>query len=59
MKERLQNAWKCIPVVLFLTFTVFLYGPLSLFLPNADEFWFGLNTVITVVIPFSLAVFSC
>ena len=36
---------------LFLTFTVVLYGPLSLFLGNAEDFWFSIKDVYHVVIP--------
>lgn len=44
-------------VVLFFTFTLVFYGPVSIFLPNAEEIWFGIGELMKIVLPVSLACF--
>ena len=44
-----------IAATLFLTFTFILYGPLTLFLSNAEDLWFTINDVYRVVIPVFVA----
>ena len=43
-------------VILFLTFTVVLYGPLSLFLGNAEDLWFSLQDVYHIVVPLFIVI---
>ncbi len=47
-----------LPIALFCVFTTFLYGPLSLYLPNAQELWFGLETVIGIVLICSVVILA-
>lgn len=47
-----------VPASFFLVITFFLYGPLSLYLPNAQELWFGLGDIMKCVLPVSAAVFA-
>ena len=54
IKDRLITV---IPLTVFFVFTVLFYGPLSLFLPNSEEFWFTLPDLLKVIVPFSLAAF--
>ena len=54
MKEKLK---RILPVGVFLVFTVFFYGPLSLYLPNAQELWFDLKTLLKIISLVSLAFF--
>lgn len=57
MKENLLKRFKQFwPVPLFLVFTVFLYGPLSLYLPNSQELWFHIGLVLKIIIPVSLVI---
>ena len=44
-----------LPVAVFLVFTLIFYGPLSLYLPNAQELWFGLGDVMRCILPFTAA----
>ena len=46
MKKKLANS---APIVLFCVFTFLFYGPISLYLPNAEELWFGLGELMKVV----------
>lgn len=48
---------KRIAIVIFFVFTVCLYGPFSIFFPNAEELWFSLSMVTGIVLPVSLATF--
>lgn len=36
-------------IAIFLTYTLFFYGPLGLYLSNTDEFWFRLVDVLIIV----------
>ena len=57
--QALKNKLKMLaPAVLFFVFTFVFYGPLSLYLPNSQELWFGLGSVFKIVSVFSLAVFA-
>ena len=49
--KRLKYAF---PIILFVTFTCLFYGPLSTYLPNAEEIWFDIGTLMKVIVPFSL-----
>lgn len=44
---------------LFLTFTVCLYAPLSIYIYNTQEFWFNLRIIWYVPVLFFLLAFSC
>ena len=44
-------------LILFFVYTVCLYGPFSIYLPNAEELWFTPAMVWSVVLPVSLIVF--
>ncbi len=54
MKERKQNLIAGIIISIFFAFTVLFYGPLSQYLPNAQELWFNLEDVFKVIVPLSL-----
>ncbi len=56
MKKTRQRLCSIV-VCLFFVFTVLLYGPFSLYLPNAGDFWFTPGTVAKVVLPVSAVVF--
>ena len=56
MKEKLK---RILPVGVFLVFTVFFYGPLSLYLPNAQEFWFDLKSLLSIINLVSIVIFIC
>lgn len=43
-----------LPTIFFVTFTCLFYGPLSTYLPNAEEIWFNIGTLLKVIVPFSL-----
>ena len=58
MKRHLSFLLTSLPIIVFFVFTVVFYGPFSLYLPNSQEFWFGLSDVIRIVLPVSLAVFA-
>ncbi len=45
-----------LPVSLFFVFTVLFYGPLSLYLPNSQELWFGIGTALKITGVISVAV---
>ena len=45
---------KALPIAVFISFTCLFYGPLSIYLPNSEEMWFTLGTLLKVVVPFSL-----
>lgn len=54
-KDRSTPLWA---VLTFLSATFFLFGPLSLYLTNRSEMWFGLGDVLAVCIPLGLAVLA-
>ena len=54
IKERIKN--RSI-IIAFFVFTVFLYGPYSIFLPNAEEIWFTLSMLTKIVLPVSTIIF--
>ena len=55
-KESVKNRLRFVsPVALFFVFTFIFYGPLSLFLPNAQELWFSLGSVLKIIVPMSAA----
>ena len=56
MQKRLLQAKQAVPTILFLVFTVFLYGPLSVYLPNSEEMLFSISDVLKVVLPVSMGV---
>ncbi len=56
LKEKTRILEYC-AVCVFFTFTVLLYGPLSIYLGNADDFWFSISDFLRVVIPFSAVSF--
>ncbi len=58
MKEKAQKLKTAIPVSLFFVYTVIFYGPLSLYLSNSGDIWFGLNTVLKIVVPAALIIFA-
>ncbi|MBQ9827074.1 MAG: sulfatase-like hydrolase/transferase [Lachnospiraceae bacterium] len=50
MAETIKNRSKgSIIFILFLIVTFFIFGPLSLYLTNVKEFWFGLSDVLRAV----------
>lgn len=57
MKKIIRKLVSRFAVVAFFVFTVCLYGPYSIFLPNAEELWFTLSTFTQIVIPISVTVF--
>ncbi len=57
MENRKQNIIAGTAISFFFAFTVLFYGPLSLYLPNSEEFWFKLSDLMKVIVPFSLAAF--
>ena len=56
MQKKSVNIRRNIGIILFFVLTVLLFGPLGLFLSNAEEFWFSLTDLLKVIIPVSLAV---
>ena len=58
MKKRARRLLLSLPVIGFFIFSVILYGPFSLFLPNVEEFWFGLSTVM-IAVPSVTGVLLC
>ena len=34
----------------FLTFTIFIFGPIEAYINNQDEFWFGLNSLLGLIV---------
>ena len=42
------------PIIIFVAFTCLFYGPLSMYLPNAEELWFDLGILLRTIIPFSI-----
>lgn len=58
MKEKIVARIKTIwPSALFFTFTLMLYGPLSWYLPNAEEMWFTIGIALKIIIPVSVITF--
>ncbi len=51
IRSRIKHS---LPVILFFVFSVCICGPISLFLSNAEEFWFDLKNLLYVVLPVSL-----
>ena len=49
MKDMKKKLAYSAPIVLFCVFTFLFYGPISLYLPNAEELWFGLGELMKVV----------
>ena len=45
-------------VAVFFVFTILFYGPLALYLENAEELWFSLRTTLKIIVPVSLAVLA-
>ena len=54
IKTKLGNQ---IALIVFFVLTVCLYGPYSIYLPNAEELWFKLSMVNRVVLPISALLF--
>ncbi len=54
MQFRKENVKRSLPISVFFVFTVLFYGPLSLYLPNAQEMWFPIGEVFKVIIPVSV-----
>ena len=54
MENRKQSLITGIFISIFFAFTVLFYGPLSQYLPNAEELWFGLGDVLGIILPTSL-----
>lgn len=44
-----KKALLWIPIALFFSFSVLFYGPLGIYLSNAQELWFSLGTVLKIV----------
>lgn len=57
----LKRIFYLLPATLLLTFTIFIFAPIEMYISNADEFWFLLKDIIPVVILyFTIAtVLSC
>ena len=53
MKKRINNVLISLPVCFFFTFTVLLYGPLSIYLPNSEEIWFRMIEIWKIILPVS------
>lgn len=58
MKERTKRIPVLAALVFFGVFTVFFYGPLSMFLENTGEFWFRISDTLLVTIIGSLIAFA-
>lgn len=57
-RERIrQKAVLWIPIALFFAFSVLFYGPLGIYLSNAQELWFSLGTVLKIIGGVSAAAF--
>lgn len=57
-RERIrQKAVLWIPIALFFAFSVLFYGPLGIYLSNAQELWFSLGTVLKIIGGVSVAAF--
>ncbi len=54
MRNYIIKIGPTIPIIIFCVFTFLFYGPLSVYLPNAEEIWFDLGTMLKVVALFSL-----
>ena len=54
MENRKQSLITGICISVFFAFTVLFYGPLSQYLSNAEELWFGLSDVLLIILPTSL-----
>lgn len=57
MKILLDRVKSVIGPSLFLTFTFFVFGPLQLYMTNADEFWFSFLDVLGICVLSGLVVF--
>ena len=57
MKKRIKDTAISMVIILFFVFTVLFYGPLSLYLPNAEEMWFRIGPVWKTISVVSLAAF--
>lgn len=44
-----EKLYLWIPIVSFFVFSVLFYGPLGIYLSNAEELWFNLGTVLKIV----------
>lgn len=58
MKKFISKVGTRLAVIVFFVFTVCLYGPYSIFLPNAEELWFTLSAVNQIVLPVSAIAFG-
>ncbi len=52
MKNKIKNNLTLIAISLFLTFTVCLYAPLSIYTSNEQEVWYNLRTIWSVPVTF-------
>ncbi len=52
MKLRIKERITLFIVSIFLTFTVCIYAPVSVYVSNKDEFWFNLRIMITTPVVF-------
>ena len=59
MKEHWDSLKKSLPIIIFFVFSVLFYGPLSLYLPNAEELWFRIGEVLKIVSVISLIAALC
>ena len=55
MKNWKKRLFPVLAVACLFVFTVLFYGPLSLYLDNAQELFFSMNDLLKVIIPVSLA----
>ncbi len=53
-KTKLKSMKYTFPIIVFFILTVLIFGPLSLFLSNSEEFWFTLYDVLKVVLFISI-----
>lgn len=53
-KKRKSGLKYALPTIFFVAYTCLFYGPLSTYLPNAEEIWFNIGTLLKVIVPFSL-----
>lgn len=58
MKKIKSRIGKRLAIIVFFVFTVFLYGPYSIFLPNSEDLWFTLPILTNIVLPVSAIAFA-
>ncbi len=56
MNKRFVNIRRNFWIIVFLSVTVLLFGPLELFLSNGEELWFSAKEVLKVILPVFLSV---